>query len=131
MCTQYRRSCVFVNTDRLRYTKDDCLQLKKYFPLQIPKWGVWMDCMKAQKLIRPYLEGQISDRELEEFLDHVENCPECHDDLEIYFSIYETLGDDSDDRNYDFKRKLAQKIAASRRYLSRRHAYRKIGRAHV
>ncbi len=48
-----------------------------------------MDCVRAQKLIRPYLDGKLSDRELEEFLDHVETCPACHDELEIYFSIYQ------------------------------------------
>ena len=36
-----------------------------------------MDCVRAQKLIRPYLDGKLSDRELEEFLDHVESCPAC------------------------------------------------------
>ena len=82
--------------------------------------------MKAQRLIRPYLDGQLSDRELEEFLDHVEYCPDCRDELGIYFSIYETLGDETDDRDYDFVRKLYDRIGGSRRYLNRRHAYRRV-----
>ena len=32
-----------------------------------------MDCVRAQQLIRPYLEGVLSDRELEEFLEVAEN----------------------------------------------------------
>ena len=85
-----------------------------------------MDCIKVQKLIRPYLEGQLSDRELEEFLNHVENCRECHDELEIYFSIYQTLGDEDDDGDYNFTRKLEQQLKRSRDYLRRRHIWKSL-----
>ena len=40
-----------------------------------------MKCIEAQQLIKPYLKKELSDRELERFLDHVENCPECYDEL--------------------------------------------------
>ena len=83
-----------------------------------------MDCVRAQKLIRPYLDGKLSDRELEEFLDHVESCPACHDELEIYFSIYQTLGEETDDGDYNFTRKLDEKLQRSEQYLTRRHIFR-------
>lgn len=83
-----------------------------------------MDCIKAQKLIRPYLKGQLSDRELAAFLDHVEGCTECHDELEIYFSIYQTLGEETDDGDYNFTKKLNRKIEKSREYLKWRAVYR-------
>lgn len=83
-----------------------------------------MDCLNAQKLVRPYLEGQLSDRELEEFLDHVEQCPVCYDELEVYYSIYHTLNDRSDGGNYNFTEKLDRRLDASRRYLKRRFFYK-------
>ena len=83
-----------------------------------------MDCVRAQKLIRPYLDGKLSDRELEEFLDHVDSCPACHDELEIYFSIYQTLGEETDDGDYNFTRKLDEKLQRSEQYLTRRHIFR-------
>ena len=83
-----------------------------------------MDCVRAQKLIRPYLDGKLSDREVEEFLDHVESCPACHDELEIYFSIYQTLGEETDDGDYNFTRKLDEKLQRSEQYLTRRHIFR-------
>ena len=83
-----------------------------------------MDCVRAQKLIIPYLDGKLSDRELEEFLDHVESCPACHDELEIYFSIYQTLGEETDDGDYNFTRKLDEKLQRSEQYLTRRHIFR-------
>ena len=68
--------------------------------------------------------SELSDRELEEFLDHVESCPACHDELEIYFSIYQTLGEETDDGDYNFTRKLDEKLQRSEQYLTRRHIFR-------
>ena len=79
-----------------------------------------MDCITAQQMIRPYLEGMLSDRELELFLDHVQNCPSCFDELEIYFSIYRTLDNVDEEGNYNFDQKLRTKMENSRIYLSRR-----------
>lgn len=86
-----------------------------------------MKCIEAQQLVKPYIEGQLSDKQLEQFLDHVEHCPECYEELEIYFSIYETLGSsekNQDEELYDFGRKLKQDMKNSRRYLYLRKAYR-------
>lgn len=86
-----------------------------------------MRCIEAQQLVKPYIEGQLSDKQLEQFLEHVEQCPECYEELEIYFSIYETLessGENSAEENYDFEGKLMQNMKNSRRYLHFRKAYR-------
>ena len=86
-----------------------------------------MKCSEAQQLVKLYIEKQLSDREMEQFLEHVEHCPECYEELEIYFSIYETLGvsDRNPDANgYDFRGKLIQDIKNTRRYLYWRKAYR-------
>lgn len=86
-----------------------------------------MKCIEAQQLVKPYLQKQLSDRELERFLDHVENCPECYDELEIYFVIYEALEDSGEEQGaekYNFQEKLKQDMRNSRRYLHLRRAYR-------
>ncbi|MDD2958396.1 MAG: hypothetical protein PHR92_07700 [Lachnospiraceae bacterium] len=86
-----------------------------------------MKCIEAQQLVKPYLEKQLSDKELEHFLDHVESCTECYDELEIYYSIYSTLeehGEKKDPDEYNFKKKLNQDLKVSRRYLHLRKAYR-------
>ena len=73
-----------------------------------------MDCVRAQQLIRPYLEGYLSDRELEEFLDHVQGCPDCFGELEIYFSIYRTLSNVDEKGDYNYARKLRTRLQHSR-----------------
>ena len=76
-----------------------------------------MNCVRAQQLIRPYLEGVLSDRELEEFLDHVEHCKTCFGELELYFSIYRTLNNVDEKGNYNYAAKLREKLGKSRGYL--------------
>lgn len=85
-----------------------------------------MKCIEAQQLVKPYIEGQLSDKQLEHFLDHVEHCPECYEELEIYFSIYETIGSADKDQkeDYDFEGKLIRNMKNSRRYLQFRKVYR-------
>ena len=76
-----------------------------------------MKCVKAQQMIRPYLDGVLSDRELEEFLDHVQNCKTCFGELEVYFSIYRTLNNVDEQGDYNYARKLRAKLRSSREYL--------------
>ena len=46
-----------------------------------------MNCQEAQRLVMPYTQDELTDRELEEFLEHVETCPACQEELEIYFMV--------------------------------------------
>lgn len=46
-----------------------------------------MKCEEALMKISAYINNTISGRELEEFIDHVEKCPECYDELETYYTI--------------------------------------------
>ncbi len=79
-----------------------------------------MECVKAQRVIRPYLEGLLSERELEEFLDHVESCSSCFGELEIYFSIDRTLNNVDEKGDYNYANKLWEKLRQSRAYLRKR-----------
>ena len=83
-----------------------------------------MNCKEFQRQITGFLNDELDVQSLEVFLDHVESCPACHDELEIYFSIYQTLGEETDDGDYNFTRKLDEKLQRSEQYLTRRHIFR-------
>ncbi len=55
-----------------------------------------MKCVDAQKLIKPYLEDTLPDKEMISFLEHVEGCPDCREDLEIYLAVYTVLEKDEE-----------------------------------
>ena len=46
-----------------------------------------MTCQEAERLVMPYIQGDLEDDQLEEFLEHIENCENCQEELEIYFTV--------------------------------------------
>ena len=44
-------------------------------------------CPEAEKLVMPYINGTITDQELEEFLAHIDSCEDCREELEIYYTV--------------------------------------------
>lgn len=46
-----------------------------------------MTCREAERLVMTYINGSITDDELKDFLEHIEHCGECREELEIYFTV--------------------------------------------
>ena len=44
-----------------------------------------MDCKEAEKLIQPYVQGNMPEKEMEPFISHIRKCHTCHEELETYF----------------------------------------------
>lgn len=71
-----------------------------------------MTCIDAQNLITPFIHGQLDMETLEEFLDHVNNCPVCMEELDVYYALLtamEQLDEDKElSKNYslDLKNKI-------------------------
>ncbi len=81
-----------------------------------------MNCRQAQRLITSYVKNKLTGKELEEFLLHVEACPDCYDELEIYYSIYHALNqmEDAAGGEYDFRKALNQQLLRSERSVRSR-----------
>lgn len=50
-----------------------------------------MDCKTAQSLVIPYINGNLTDEQTEDFLRHIFDCRECYEELEIFFTVYVAL----------------------------------------
>ena len=46
-----------------------------------------MTCREAERLVMPYINGSITDGELKAFVEHIDICPDCREELEIYFTV--------------------------------------------
>ena len=46
-----------------------------------------MTCREAEKLIMPFIDMKLDEEELESFLIHVSTCPDCREELEIYYTV--------------------------------------------
>ena len=89
-----------------------------------------MDCKEAEKLIQPYVQGNMPEKEMEPFISHIRKCHTCHEELETYFIVHEVthqLDDDSSDSVLDFKKLLEQDIRKSRRYIHNRRCMQLAG----
>ena len=46
-----------------------------------------MTCKEAERLVIPYIHHQLDDDTMSEFLEHIEVCPNCKEELEIYYTV--------------------------------------------
>lgn len=46
-----------------------------------------LTCKEAEKMVMPFINYQLGEGELEAFLAHVNSCPDCREELEIYFTV--------------------------------------------
>ena len=81
-----------------------------------------MTCREAQRLVTPYINGSITDQELEEFLKHIDSCPDCREELEIYFTVDVGIRQlDEGTGTYNIKGALENALALSRQRIHSLH----------
>lgn len=44
-----------------------------------------LSCKETEKMVLPYINYQLDETDLEAFLNHIESCPSCREELEIYY----------------------------------------------
>ncbi len=78
-----------------------------------------MTCKEAENLVIPYIRHELEDDQLmEEFLDHIDSCENCKEELEIYYTVEAGIRQlDSDTGNYNIKGDMEEDLLASRQKL--------------
>jgi anti-sigma factor RsiW len=77
-----------------------------------------MDCKAAVRMITPYIQGELSDSETEEFLEHIRHCSKCRNELETNYIIMEGLRLlDSGSDDFDVKGTMDRAIRNSYKRL--------------
>ncbi len=71
-----------------------------------------MTCDRAQKLITPFINDELDNEELEDFINHVNTCSECYEELEVYYTLLTAMKqlDDEERISDDFKLQLSTKL---------------------
>lgn len=79
-----------------------------------------MTCREAEKMIVPYINDALTVDELDEFLEHVDSCDNCMEELEIHYMVDVGLKKlEEDDATYDIVGDLMRKMEGSVRELKR------------
>jgi hypothetical protein len=58
-----------------------------------------MTCNEAQSLITPFINDELDILTLEEFMNHINHCGECKEDLEVYYTLLTGMKQLDDDKN--------------------------------
>lgn len=69
-----------------------------------------MDCKETEKKIPYFLQDELGGSELEAFLAHVENCPECEEELTIQLLVTEGLERLEEGGNFNLQDELFIKL---------------------
>lgn len=84
-----------------------------------------MTCQEAERMVTPYIKDELTGKELEAFLAHLEGCKSCQEELEIYFMVDVGLKQlDKGSGTYDIAGALEHKIEESYGRVSRMWAFR-------
>ena len=71
-------------------------------------------CKEAEKMVMPYIDGQLDEEELEVFLNHIRTCSSCREELEIYYTVSIGLKQlDSGTGAYDITGALEESLEVS------------------
>lgn len=69
-----------------------------------------MDCKEEEKMIPAFLQDELDSRELEQFVRHIEECPECMEELSIQFLVSEGLERLEAGNNFNLQNALTGKL---------------------
>ena len=45
-----------------------------------------LSCREAEKMVMPFIDGQLDEQELEAFLNHIHGCPACKEELAVSYT---------------------------------------------
>lgn len=80
-----------------------------------------MDCKEEEKMIPAFLQDDLDSKELEQFIEHIEECPECKEELSIQFLVSEGLEQLEAGNNFNLQSALAMKLEDARYQVKVRH----------
>ena len=69
-----------------------------------------MTHMETQQMIMPFINEQLKDDELEEFLLHMKTCEECMEELEVYYTLITSM-------KHSFNQKLSKLTSLTKKNI--------------
>ena len=73
-----------------------------------------MTCKDAEKLIPIFIKNELNYTELEQFMDHIEACPVCMEEMSIQYLIAEGMVHLEEGSAFDLNRELKNLMEISR-----------------
>ena len=77
-----------------------------------------MDCKEAEKKIPYFLQDELDGSKLDEFVKHVDACPQCMEELSIQFLVAEGLERLEEGKNFNLQQELIMKLEDADRRIN-------------
>lgn len=77
-----------------------------------------MTCKEAEAMITSYMDETLEISDLRSFVSHIDDCPDCRDELEVRFLVYKGLQMLEAGESFDLKHELDVKLARSRSVIA-------------
>ena len=82
-----------------------------------------MNCKETEKLIPSFLVKQLNNRELNQFLLHVETCPECMEELTIQYLVMIGSSLIEEGKSFDLRKAISELLLESKKQVKRWKIY--------
>ena len=79
-----------------------------------------MKCKEAEKLIPLFLDDDLENEDLREFMEHIEKCEECKEELTIQFLVLEGVARLETGNVFDLQKELKMRMDDSEHSLKTR-----------
>lgn len=86
-----------------------------------------MDCIEFEKLIPGFIEKTLDYPSLKRFVEHMEQCGNCKEELTIQFLVTEGTQRLEDGGAFDLQKELNQRLAEAKRRLKIHGRFLKLG----
>lgn len=76
-----------------------------------------MECKTAEKLIPDFIRGRMETRTEKHFLEHVEKCASCKEELSIQFLVTVGMKRLEDGEAFNLNKELSARLAVARKHV--------------
>ena len=85
-----------------------------------------MNHLEAQSYIMPFIEGKVPENRQADFVMHMKNCPICHEELEVYYTLLSGMRqlDGRETVSVDFSKNLARELGEMEHKVKSRRTFR-------
>lgn len=80
-----------------------------------------LTCREAERMIPGFIEDSLNDHDLKAFLDHIDTCDDCMEELSIQLLVIEGLDFLEEGKVFVLQKVLDEKIDSAMRRLARKH----------
>lgn len=69
-----------------------------------------MECLEVQHRMAAFIDNELDERDMEEFVTHIEGCESCWEELAIQYLVTEGMRRLEDGSAFDLNRELQEKL---------------------